>query len=125
MDAITINTIVGITGIIVAIIGIVVGIIGGISLHKASFKAKIKASDNSNVNYVNYNGMTYPDVVVAVNEHMKQYSTTMGSIKELEEVLNQNKQYAIPLVWVGTQDEYDQINSEHKIYNGVMYLVVE
>ena len=125
MDIIMLNTIVGIVRSVVGIIGIIIGIIGGISLHSAKFLTNIKAYDSSNVKYINYNGMKFSDMVASINEYMKPYGSSINSIKELEKMLKQNSKYFIPIIWQGTQGEFDKINNEHKIHNGVLYLVVE
>ena len=66
MDPTTLNTLVGIIGIVSTIIGIIVGIIGGKSLYEATkINNKAKADNGATVQQAQsiYNGLSAPDVI--------------------------------------------------------------
>ena len=66
MDPTTLNTLVGIIGIISTVIGIIVGVIGGASLHQATkISNKAKADNGATVQQAQsiYNGLSAPDVI--------------------------------------------------------------
>lgn len=125
MDATTLNTMVGIIGIIVGIIGIVTGIIGGVSLYKANNISVINASKDSHVKSVVYNGMTYSEVQSAIDNKMLQYAPVINSLESLESILKKNEQYSVPIMWRGTQAEFNSIQAEGRVDNGVFYIVME
>ena len=66
MDPTTLNTLVGIIGIVSTIIGIIVGIIGEKSLYEATkINNKAKADNGATVQQAQsiYNGLSAPDVI--------------------------------------------------------------
>lgn len=66
MDPTTLNTLVGIIGIISTVVGIIVGIIGGASLHQATkINNRAKADNGATVQQAQsiYNGLSAPDVI--------------------------------------------------------------
>ena len=123
MDATTLNTIVGIVGIIVGVIGIVVGVIGWKSLETVKNINNIKTGKQSTVNQAIYNGMTYTDVKQIVTDEIKPFSSAIRNIDELQNILEKNNGYRIPVMWYGTQEEYDNLSANKEILKDVVYMI--
>ena len=123
MDATTLNTIVGVIGIIVGIIGAIVGVIGWKSLETVKNINKIKVGKQSTVNQAIYNGMTYTDVKQLVTDEIKPFSSVINNIDDLQKILEKNNGYRIPVMWFGTQEEYNKLLANREIIDDVVYMI--
>lgn len=89
MDPTTLNTLVGIIGIISTIIGIIVGIIGGKSLYEATkINNKAKADNGATVQQAHsiYNGLSAPDVIDITKRTITKEAKTIR--QEFVEITN-------------------------------------
>ncbi len=83
---------------------------------------------NSNVDIGDkyYSGATVDQVEKSINERIKYekepYGLSLDRLKELAPTLEKDKRYFIPVVWVGTQAEYEEIRKNGKALNEVMYI---
>ena len=128
MDATMLNTVVGIIGSFVGVIGIIVGLVGLKSLAVAqSIKnGSIKGNGNTVHQEIN-NGPSMEDVLKSTNivfdSKMGPYTTALNSLEDVQHILAQNQKYSIPVIWVGSQKEYDDLAKEQKNNPNVVYFV--
>ena len=95
MDALVLNTVVGIVGIVVGVIGAIIGIIGWKSLATATkIKNKIEAGDHSSVQQAQ-----------VINNGLDAYAVIRLSRETTQEELKKVVEDLQPMVW----GEFDEI----------------
>ena len=124
-----INTIVGIVGAVVGLVGIVVGIIGWKSLKKSiEIKNNVKVQKGGVLKQTVQNGASLPDVVKTVAQYtdyrLEPVKVAINTLEKAQNILNKNPRYSIPILWVGNQEEYEQMKKNGEIDDSVEYLII-
>lgn len=129
MDPTSLNTLVGVVGIVVGIIGIVTRSIGVYSLKmvkKMRYKMIAKKTDgNVQQAGVIYNGPSYKDIEHVADEKTKQKIKTLTKMSDIDKLVQENPQYLIPVVWTGSEEEFNELQREKKIVNNAIYIQYE
>ena len=129
MDPTSLNTLVGIIGIIVGIIGIVTGSIGIYSLKTVKkMKNKMSAKNtNGNVQQAGVinNGASYQDMEYMADKKSSEVVRKFTKVSEIEKLVEEDPRYIIPLLWRGTEKEYEELIKENKIIDNAQYALYE
>ena len=130
MDPTSLNTIVGIVGIVVGIIGVVTGSIGIYSLKTVNkMKNKMTAKKtNGNVQQagiINNNGASYQDIEYVADKNSSEKIRKLTKVADIEKLVNEDPRYVIPLLWRGTEKEYEELLKQNKIVDNAQYALYE
>ena len=129
MDPTSLNTIVGIVGIVVGIIGIVTGSIGIYSLKTVNkMKNKMTAKNtNGNVQQAGIinNGARFQDIEYVADKNSSEKIRKLTKVADIEKLVNEDSRYIIPLLWRGTEKEYEELIKENKIVDNAQYALYE
>lgn len=121
-----------------SVVATILGAIGSI-LGAANFTIYLKKVKKNSINHSKFknsnvdigdkiynNGATVDQVEKSINERIKYekepYGISLDKLKELAPTLEKDKRYFIPVVWVGTQAEYEELRKNGKALDEVMYI---
>lgn len=121
--------------IIATVLGAIGSILGGVSLTIYSKKIKKNNINRSKINNSNvdigdkiYSGATVDQVEKCINERIeferKPFGVSLDRLKELTPIFEKDKKYFIPVVWVGSQSEYEEKVKNDECLNDVMYITI-
>ena len=125
-----------ILSVIATILGAVGSILGAANL--TIYFKKIKKNDvnrskfkNSNVNIGDkiYNGATIDQISKCISDRFeyekKPFGVSLDKLKYLAPILEKDKRYFIPIVWVGLKVEYDKLVANGNALNDVLYIITD
>ena len=125
-----------ILSVIATLLGALGSILGAANLYVNINKSKKNNANrnkikNSNVDIGDkyYNDPTLDQVSKCVSERLeyekKPFGISLNKLKELAPILETDKRYFIPIVWVGVKAEYDKLVADGKALHEVMYIVTD
>ena len=128
MDATTLNTIVGICGLIVGILG-TCGVIKIRSIKNKNMSVNNTNGDVQQANTIENHGFTGKEfndaLTIVLNGFGKQRFNMVTHIDDVEKLIISNPKYSIPLVWVGTSKEYNELKERNEIISNAVYMVTD
>ena len=94
-------------------------------VEKNTTKNNTRATKHSNIISYTYNGLNYSDVDTIIDNKFEKVKNTINSIEELKKILEKNYKYSIPVIWSGSQIEYDEMKKNGEILSEVIYMINE
>lgn len=136
MDPTSLNTLVGIIGTVVGIIGIVTGSIGIYSLktvnkitNKTTNRMKVKKTkgtvQQAEIIEIVNNGASYQDIEYMADKNSSEKIRKLTKVADIERLVEKDPRYVIPLLWRGTEKEYEELIKENKIVDNAQYALYE
>lgn len=88
-------------------------------------KNNARATKRSNITNVYNNGLGYGDVNGIVDGKLTEVRPAINTVEELRKILAKNSKYSIPVIWSGSQIEYDAMKKNGEITPEVLYCITE
>ena len=86
----------------------------------------VKTGKGSSINQTIQNGASISEILEAFSSVTEQkitpYMNTLNNLDDIQKILADNPQYAIPIIWHGSNVECELLVKENKIHPSVLYV---
>jgi len=89
----------------------------------------VKTGKGSTVTQTIQNGASVSEVIETVSkvtdQKMMPYMNSLNNLEDVQKILEENSRYSIPVIWSGSQAEYDLMVKDNKTNSSVIYMTTD